>query len=102
MLWARRSLAKNYTVCCPWLSHLALGHNVSERVHSMPDDRLPAAVTDGECCDLARKIRELASQTRLMFAQRELLLLAAKFERRGDYPDQEERRGSHPIFGSFP
>jgi len=51
-----------------------------ERVHSMPGDRLPAAVTDSECCDLARKIRELASQTRLMFAQRELLLLAAKFE----------------------
>jgi len=29
-------------------------------------------------------------------------LLAAKFERRGDYPDPEERRGSHPIFASFP
>ena len=75
---------------------------LDERVHSMPDDRLPAAITDGECCDLARKIRELASQTRLMFAQRELLLLATKFERRGDYPDPGERRGSHPIFASFP
>jgi hypothetical protein len=73
-----------------------------ERVYSMPDDRLPAAVTDGECCDLARKIRELASQTGLMFAQRELLLLAEKFERRSGSPDPEERRGSHPIFASFP
>ena len=63
---------------------------LSERVHSMPDDRLPTAVTDGECCDLARKIRELAGQTGLMFAQRELLLLTEKFERRSDYPDPEE------------
>ena len=68
----------------------------------MPDDRLPAAVTDGECCDLARKIRELAGQTGLMFAPWEVLLLAEKFERRSDYPDPEERRGSHPIFASFP
>jgi hypothetical protein len=63
---------------------------LDERLHSMPDDRLPAAVTDGECCDLARKIRELAGQTGLMFAQRELLLLTEKFERRSDYPDPEE------------
>ena len=75
---------------------------LDERVYSLPDDRLPAAVTDGECCHLARKIRELASQTGLMFAQRELLLLAEKFERRSDYPDTKERRGSHPIFASFP
>ena len=75
---------------------------LDERVHSMTDDRLPAAVIDGECCDLARKIRELASQTGLMFAQRELLLLAAKFERGGDYPAAEERKSSHPIFASFP
>jgi hypothetical protein len=68
----------------------------------MPDDRSPAAVTDGEYCDLALRIRELASQTGLMFAQRELLLLAEKFERRGDYPDPEERKDSHPIFASFP
>lgn len=72
------------------------------RLHSMADDRRSAAVTDGEYCDLARKIRELASQTGLTFAQRELLLLAAKFERRGDYPDPEDRKGSHPIFASFP
>ena len=75
---------------------------LDEPVHSMPDDSVPAAVTDGECYDLARKIRELASQTKLMFAQRELLLLAAKFEHRGDYPGPKERRGSHPIFASFP
>jgi hypothetical protein len=75
---------------------------LDERVHSIPEDRLPAAVTDGECCELARKIRELASQTRLMFAQRELLLLAAKFERGGDYLDPGERKGCHPIFASFP
>lgn len=73
-----------------------------ERVHSTPDDRLPPAVTNGECCELALKIRELASQTRLVFAPRELLLLAAKFERGGDYLDPEERRGCHPIFASFP
>jgi hypothetical protein len=68
----------------------------------MPDDSLPAAVTDGERCELARKIRELASHTRLMFAQRELLLLAAKFERGGDYLNPKERMGCHPIFASFP
>jgi hypothetical protein len=75
---------------------------LDERVHSTPEDRLPAAVTDGECCELARKIRELASQTGLMFAQRELLLLASKFERGGDYLDSGERKGCHPIFASFP
>jgi hypothetical protein len=72
-----------------------------EHAHSLPDETLPAPPTDDEYLKLARKIREVASQTRLMVARRELLLLAASYERGGDQLDQRTQ-DCHPIFASFP
>jgi hypothetical protein len=45
--------------------------------------------------------REVASQTRLMVARRELLLLAANYERGGDQLDRRTQ-DCHPMFASFP
>jgi len=72
-----------------------------EHAHSLPDDTLSAPPTDDEYLKLARKIREVASQTRLMVARRELLLLAANYERGGDQLDRRTQ-DCRPIFASFP
>ena len=74
---------------------------LDEHEHSMPHDMLPAHVPEGEYRKLARKIREVADQTRLVGARHELLLLATKYERSGDHIDRQIR-DCHPIFGSFP
>ena len=72
-----------------------------EHAHSLPDETLPAPPTGDEYLKLARKVREVASQTTLMVARRELLLLAANYERGGDQLDRRTQ-DCHPIFASFP
>jgi hypothetical protein len=72
-----------------------------DHVHSSPDQTPLAHPTDDDYRELARKIREVASQTRLTVARRELLRLAANYERAGDDLDRGTQ-DRHPIFASFP
>lgn len=51
-------------------------------------NRSPPSLPNGyDCRELAVKIREIARQTRLPFARRELLRLATRYQRRGNHLD---------------
>ena len=72
-----------------------------EHVNSSLDETPPAHPSDDDYRELARKIREVAGQTRLTVARRELLRLAANYERGADHLDRRTQ-DRHPIFASFP
>ncbi|MGB9644890.1 MAG: hypothetical protein WA709_15990 [Stellaceae bacterium] len=74
---------------------------LDKHVHSSLEKTPPAHPSDDDCRELARKIREVAGQTRLAVARRELLRLAANYERGGDHLDRRTQ-DCHPIFASFP
>jgi len=72
-----------------------------ENAHSLLDGTPPAHPSDAQYRELAQKIRELASQTKLTAARRELFWPAANYERGGNHLHQRTP-DSHPIFASFP
>jgi hypothetical protein len=61
----------------------------------------PPLPTGADYRDLARKIREVAGRTRLPVARRELLRLAANYERRGDHLDGRSYYPEKPSVGSI-
>jgi hypothetical protein len=72
-----------------------------ENAHLLLDGTPPAHPSDAEYRELAQKIRELAGQTKLTVARRELFRLAASYERGGNHLHQRTH-DRHPIFASFP
>jgi hypothetical protein len=59
-----------------------------EHAHSLRGEAPPLLPTGDDYRDLAGKIREVAGRTRLPVARRELLRLAANYDRRGDHLDR--------------
>jgi hypothetical protein len=59
-----------------------------EHAHSLRGEAPPQLPTGDDYRDVAAKIREVARRTRLPVARRELLHLAANYERRGDHLDR--------------
>jgi len=55
---------------------------------SLRPEPIPSLPTGDDYRDLAAKIREVARQTRLLVARRELIRLAASYVRRADHLDQ--------------
>jgi hypothetical protein len=56
--------------------------------HSLRAETPPPLPTGEDYRQLAGKIREIAGKTRLPVARRELIRLAASYDRRGDHLDR--------------
>jgi hypothetical protein len=59
----------------------------SEYTLSLPSEPIPNLPTGDDYRDLVNKIREVARHTRLPVARRELIRLAASYDRRADHLD---------------